>query len=137
MKPSSQPSRNRPGPVRGFRVGDSVFFTTMAGFVPGNVVAPANRSGKVGLIRVRDASGREREAPVQSCYFDTPAFRAFSSALRARSSSLSAASAAAQSARIIFGSRRSTTIPAYVAFVSADRASAANGREVARTHPYR
>jgi hypothetical protein len=123
--------------ARGFRVGDRLFVTTKTGFAPVSVVAPANRGGTIGLVRVRNASGREFEAPVRICFFDTPAFRAFVRALSARAAALDAVVARCQRARIVLGGRACAALPEYQAYRAAAAAAAAAGATLSRSHPYR
>ena len=123
--------------ARGFRVGDRLFVTTKVGFESATVVAPANRGGTIGLVRVRTAAGRELEAPVRICFFDTPAFRTFVRALSARSTALELAVARCQRLKVVLGGRACAALPEYRAYKEAAAAAAAAGAALSRSHPYR
>jgi hypothetical protein len=123
--------------TRGFRVGDRLFVTTKAGFAPATVVAPANRGGTIGLVRVRTAGGRELEAPVRVCFFDTPAFRSFVRSLSTRAAALETVVARCQRSKIVLGGRACAALPEYRAYREAAAAAAAAGAVLSRSHPYR
>jgi hypothetical protein len=123
--------------ARGFRVGDRLFVTTKTGFEPAVVMAPANRGGTIGLVRVRLADGRECEAPVRICFFDTPAFRAFTHSLRARAVALEAVVRRCQQAQIVLGGRACAALPEYRAYRAAAATATAAGAALSKSHPYR
>jgi hypothetical protein len=123
--------------AKGFRVGDRLFATTGAGWEPVTVIAPSNRGGTIGKLRVRNAGGREYEASVLLCYTDNPAFRAFVAAIRGRNEALIAAKKAAQKEGLVLGGSACTKLPAYKAYQAAAAKAVAAAKELERTHPYR
>ena len=123
--------------AKGFRVGDHLFATTGLGWEPVTVVAPSNRGGTIGKLRVRNAVGREYETSVLLCYADNAAFRAFVGAIRGRNEALSSAKAAAAKEGLVLGGSACAKLPAYKTYQAAAAKAAAAAKELERTHPYR
>jgi hypothetical protein len=117
-------------------VGDQLFATTASGWEPATVVAPANRGGVIGYVRVRNAAGREYEAPVINCYFDTASFRRFVAAIRARNTALGAVLGACRAKGFVLGGSACAELPEYRAYQAASRAASGAGGELERSHPY-
>jgi len=134
-RPSSAVSAKRA--AKGFRVGDRLFATTGLGWEPVTVIAPSNRGGTIGKLRVRNAAGREYEASVLLCYADNAAFRAFVAAIRGRNEALAAAKAAAAKEGFVLGGPACAKLPAYKGYQAAVTKAAAAAKELERTHPYR